>query len=123
MVATLSELFDLLPECQIADRFPLRKQLEKASRADQIDPERVKALAQRLEQSIARVEAREAVPRQIDYPDLPVAERREELLKVIRDNQVVVIAGETGSGKTTQIPKLCLELGLGCKGMIGHTQP
>ncbi|WP_027854127.1 ATP-dependent RNA helicase HrpA [Marinobacterium litorale] len=123
MVATLSELFDLLPECQIADRFPLRKQLEKASRADQIDPERLKALAQRLEQSIARVEAREALPRQIDYPDLPVAERREELLKVIRDNQVVVIAGETGSGKTTQIPKLCLELGLGCKGMIGHTQP
>ncbi|WP_425451542.1 ATP-dependent RNA helicase HrpA [Branchiibius hedensis] len=56
-------------------------------------------------------------------PDLPVSAARPELLTAIRDHQVVVIAGETGSGKTTQIPKMCLELGRGRVGMIGHTQP
>ncbi|WP_429945914.1 ATP-dependent RNA helicase HrpA [Bibersteinia trehalosi] len=59
----------------------------------------------------------------INYPDLPVSARREEILKLIAENQVVVIAGETGSGKTTQLPKMCLELGRGVKGLIGHTQP
>lgn len=59
----------------------------------------------------------------IDYPDLPVSARRAEILKLIAENQVVVIAGETGSGKTTQLPKMCLELGRGVKGLIGHTQP
>ena len=59
----------------------------------------------------------------IDYPDLPVSARREDIAAAIRDNQVVVVAGETGSGKTTQLPKICLELGRGVAGMIGHTQP
>ena len=56
-------------------------------------------------------------------PELPVSQRREDLLAAIATNQVVIIAGETGSGKTTQIPKLCLELGRGRDGLIGHTQP
>src|ERR687887_206541 len=55
--------------------------------------------------------------------ELPVSARREDLLAAIRDNQVVVVAGETGSGKTTQLPKMCLELGRGVRGAIGHTQP
>ncbi|MEE9096908.1 ATP-dependent RNA helicase HrpA [Pseudarthrobacter phenanthrenivorans] len=60
----------------------------------------------------------------ISYPaELPVSERREDLMAAIAANQVTIIAGETGSGKTTQIPKMCLELGLGDKGLIGHTQP
>ncbi|MFC0178962.1 ATP-dependent RNA helicase HrpA [Thorsellia kenyensis] len=60
----------------------------------------------------------------IIYPEaLPVSQKREEILEAIKNNQVVIIAGETGSGKTTQIPKMCLELGRGIKGLIGHTQP
>lgn len=82
-------------------------------------------LAQDLERAELRLKARQAaVPEQISYPaELPVVQRREDLLEVIAANQVVVIAGETGSGKTTQIPKLCLELGRGVLGTIGHTQP
>jgi len=69
---------------------------------------------------IARLAARPAIA----YDDsLPVNARRAEIAKAIRDNQVVVICGETGSGKTTQLPKICLELGRGCNGLIGHTQP
>jgi ATP-dependent helicase HrpA len=60
----------------------------------------------------------------ISYPpELPVSQRRAEIAEAIRDHQVVVVAGETGSGKTTQLPKICLELGRGERGMIGHTQP
>jgi len=61
---------------------------------------------------------------EVTYPDdLPVAERRDDIAAAIRDHQVVIVAGETGSGKTTQLPKICLELGRGIEGMIGHTQP
>ena len=56
-------------------------------------------------------------------PELPVSERRDDIAAAIRDHQVVIVAGETGSGKTTQLPKICLELGRGQKGLIGHTQP
>src|SRR6478752_3797941 len=61
---------------------------------------------------------------QITYPpELPVTQRRDDIAAAIRDHQVVIIAGETGSGKTTQLPKICLELGRGTAGLIGHTQP
>src|SRR5256885_9852965 len=64
-----------------------------------------------------------ALPK-ITYPaGLPIAERRDEIMAAIRDHQVVIVAGETGSGKTTQLPKMCLELGRGIRGTIGHTQP
>ena len=59
----------------------------------------------------------------IEYPDLPVSARAEEIRQQIENNQVVIIAGETGSGKTTQIPKICLQAGRGIRGLIGHTQP
>jgi ATP-dependent helicase HrpA len=72
----------------------------------------------------ARLDRRRATVPAIRYPeDLPVSQRREDILAAIRDHQVVIIAGETGSGKTTQLPKICLELGRGIAGMIGHTQP
>ncbi|WP_425413895.1 ATP-dependent RNA helicase HrpA [Psychromonas hadalis] len=60
---------------------------------------------------------------EINYPDLPVSDKKEQIAKAILDNQVIIIAGETGSGKTTQIPKICLEIGRGVSGLIGHTQP
>ena len=56
-------------------------------------------------------------------PELPVSQHRDQIAEAIRDHQVVIIAGETGSGKTTQIPKICLELGRGISAQIGHTQP
>ena len=71
-----------------------------------------------------RLAGRRAAVPAISYPaELPVSARREDIAAAIRDHQVVIVAGETGSGKTTQIPKICLELGRGVRGMIGHTQP
>ncbi|MDN6132876.1 MAG: ATP-dependent RNA helicase HrpA [Brevibacterium sp.] len=68
--------------------------------------------------------ARGAQPVDVTYPaNLPVSAAKDEIAEAIRDNQVVIVAGETGSGKTTQLPKICLELGLGVNGLIGHTQP
>ncbi|MFT5839462.1 MAG: ATP-dependent helicase HrpA [Flavobacteriales bacterium] len=66
---------------------------------------------------------RQAQVPEIDFPPLPVSDRKNEIAEAIANNQVVIIAGETGSGKTTQIPKICLELGRGIGGLIGHTQP
>ena len=77
---------------------------------------------ERAEQRIAvRVAAR---PERISYPEeLPVSSRREDIRKAIEAHQVVIVCGETGSGKTTQLPKICLEAGRGVAGLIGHTQP
>ena len=63
------------------------------------------------------------LPKPVYPEDLPVVARRHEIARAIRENQVVIVCGETGSGKTTQLPKICLELGRGVAGMIGHTQP
>src|SRR5580704_15843306 len=71
----------------------------------------------------ARAARRAAMPPITYPPELPVSQRRDEIAQAITDNQVVIIAGETGSGKTTQIPKICLELGRGVTGQIAHTQP
>ncbi len=81
-------------------------------------------LLDELARADARVAARRASVPALSYPEqLPVAGRREELLATIGEHQVVVVAGETGSGKTTQLPKVCLELGRGIRGTIAHTQP
>jgi ATP-dependent helicase HrpA len=75
----------------------------------------------RAEQKVARRLA--AVPRITFPPELPVSERVDDLAATIRDHQVVIVAGETGSGKSTQLPKICLSIGRGVRGLIGHTQP
>ncbi|NHC07112.1 ATP-dependent RNA helicase HrpA [Azonexus fungiphilus] len=84
----------------------------------QADLERLLAASQ------AAVAARRGkLPKPEFQPDLPVNERRDEIARLIADNQVVIVCGETGSGKTTQLPKICLDLGIGARGLIGHTQP
>jgi len=110
-----------------SDRRRLNHRLTGADRME--DPIRRTAALDGLAGDVASAETRiaarrAAVPRQITYPEaLPITDRHDELLATIRDHQVVVVAGETGSGKSTQIPKLCLELGRGVDGTIGHTQP
>ena len=82
-------------------------------------------IEQQIEQARLRVESRKsAVKNPIVFPEsLPVSQRKAEIQKLLSKHQVIVVAGETGSGKTTQLPKMCLELGLGNLGTIGHTQP
>lgn len=114
-----NELFSRLAELPFREANSFRRRLRRASA-----PRALSAIKDDLELAIARVdERRQAIP-QINYPAaLPVSARHDDIAKAIEDNQVVVIAGETGSGKTTQIPKVCLELGRGVLGKIGHTQP
>src|SRR4051794_25708560 len=81
-------------------------------------------IAAEVSQAEQRRAARLAAVPPLTYPpELPVSQRRDDILAAIRDHQVVVVAGETGSGKTTQLPKICMELGRGVRGQIGHTQP
>ena len=120
----LKQCLDRLDRCQSRDRHAIKKRIDKASRMGEIDQAEIANIADLLEQSESLVAEKTALALQpIHYPDLPVTAAKQELLETLRDNQVVVVAGETGSGKTTQLPKLCLELGLGCRGLIGHTQP
>ncbi|RAV02973.1 ATP-dependent RNA helicase HrpA [Mycolicibacter senuensis] len=86
-------------------------------------PQQLRQLGEQLTAAEAVVAARRAAVPAISYPDLPVSDRRDEIAEAIRAHQVVVVAGATGSGKTTQLPKICLEIGRGIRGMIGHTQP
>lgn len=83
----------------------------------------IEQIRHQISQAEALVLTRQAAVPTITYPDLPVSAHRDELAKAINENQVVVVAGATGSGKTTQLPKICLELGRGIRGTIGHTQP
>ena len=84
---------------------------------------KLEQLAKQIGDAEAVIAARAAAVPEITYPDLPVSQFRAELAEAISENQVVVVAGETGSGKTTQLPKICLQLGRGVRGAIGHTQP
>ncbi|WP_010541624.1 ATP-dependent RNA helicase HrpA [Dietzia alimentaria] len=112
------ELLVRLDDVGSLDAHRLRPRIRRA-RADQLGD-----LGTRVNDAAARLQRRaELIPVPEYPPQLPVSERKDEIAAAIRDNQVVVIAGETGSGKTTQIPKICLELGRGVRGMIGHTQP
>ncbi len=88
-----------------------------------VSADKLRELEARFAAAEQIVAARTAAVPAISYPDLPVSAHRDELAAAIREHQVVVVAGETGSGKTTQLPKICLELGRGIRGTIGHTQP
>ena len=106
----------------LRDQFVLRRQWQQLRKKP--DAKRQQQLEQRLLDSVALAERRRSSLPQVDYDEqLPIAEHRESIQRALEQHQVLVIAGETGSGKTTQLPKLCLELGRGVQGMIGHTQP
>ncbi len=115
-----------LKECRGAQRGRFRRRLQGLAKLPQTKQEKVLAnIAAEMTASSAERRRRQALlEHPIHYPpQLPVSEKRDTIKAAIRDHQVVIIAGETGSGKTTQIPKMCLELGLGIDGTIGHTQP
>ncbi|ODS22995.1 ATP-dependent RNA helicase HrpA [Candidatus Endobugula sertula] len=119
----------LLEQVSTRDRFRLSQQLVSLQKQYRQLPtsdgdKRWLALLARIESSIEWVQARRDSLPAIEFPEqLPIYERREEIAKAISENQVIILAGETGSGKTTQLPKICLSIGRGVKGMIGHTQP
>src|SRR6476659_1007215 len=104
---------------------PSRRARSRPSPRRREDPQaRAAARAAHEEAVQARIARRLAAVPKVTYPeDLPVAARKDDIAEAIRDHQVVIVAGETGSGKTTQLPKICLELGRGVEGLIGHTQP
>jgi ATP-dependent helicase HrpA len=115
-----------LTQCLAKDLPSLQKLAAKiAQRVKQKQPvERLQAqLQEQWQRSTKAWHRRQQAMPNISYPDLPVSGQRDKLVKLIQDNQVVVLAGETGSGKTTQLPKLCLQAGQGVRGLIGHTQP
>ncbi|NIJ13136.1 ATP-dependent helicase HrpA [Saccharomonospora amisosensis] len=121
-----TELRSRLPELMLRDEHRLRRRIEGARKTRKgAAANRIMAdIEADIDKAAQRVRLRrESVPR-LTYPEqLPVSAHRDELAEAISDNQVVIVAGETGSGKTTQLPKICLELGLGVRGQIGHTQP
>jgi len=123
---TPADLRDRLPTVSLRDEVWLRRRLDGATKLRD-EGRRRKALgdiATGIAHAASALESRRAALPHLSYPEeLPVSARRDDIAAAIQDSQVVVIAGETGSGKTTQIPKICLELGRGVRGMIGHTQP
>ena len=123
----IDEIRQLLPQAMLPDWVRLGGRMVRLLR-DKLHPAaHEKLLARIYEQVIASVLLREErqanIPKIIYPPDLPITARKDDIVNAIRENQVVVIAGETGSGKTTQIPKMCLEAGLGIAAKIGCTQP
>ncbi len=113
---TVKELKDRIDLCMIRDRFRFSRELRgEKNRAN---------LAEKIKRSVRLAERREATRPTCSYPEiLPISKKVKELSEVIKNNQVVIVAGETGSGKTTQLPKICLDIGRGIFGTIGHTQP
>jgi ATP-dependent helicase HrpA len=136
--SSVDELRAALPDLSLRDELRLSRRLDglvhRGRRGDSrrkspdsrtVDPQQeLDRISAEVATGRARTAARRASVPNLKYPpELPVSQRKDDLLAAIRDNQVVILAGETGSGKTTQLPKICLELGRGVRGLIGHTQP
>ncbi|MDA0978434.1 MAG: DEAD/DEAH box helicase, partial [Proteobacteria bacterium] len=110
------ELESQIDECMLADRFRMRRDLKKKKERDR--------LWISIRKSVALVDRRKSVLPNVSYPaQLPVSQHVQEIRDALEKHQVLIVAGETGSGKTTQLPKICLEAGRGIYGRIGHTQP
>jgi len=126
-IKTIQEYSERIELAYAADRYRLRRVLQRIERMPESAPRRAIDFARwetSLAQSIDRRLARDAIKLSFDYdPDLPITAHRESLIELLRNRQVLVVCGETGSGKSTQLPKICLEAGFGRSAMIGHTQP
>ena len=126
MSSSLADLRNRLPDLMLRDQRRLQRRLDRVDRTreDRTRRAALAGIAAEIDAAAARMADRARAMPALSYPpELPVSRDREKIAELIRDHQVVVVAGETGSGKTTQLPKICLELGRGLRGMIGHTQP
>ncbi|MCK5191590.1 MAG: ATP-dependent RNA helicase HrpA, partial [Methylococcales bacterium] len=122
----IKQLSKQLQSCMNGDKHRYKRQLDRlrSEHKKGVTVEaKLTALCGQIERSISKRNKRKASIPVIKYPDLPVTEKTDEIAKLIRQNQVLILCGETGSGKTTQIPKICLSIGRGVSGFIGHTQP
>ncbi|MGZ8951014.1 MAG: ATP-dependent RNA helicase HrpA [Methylobacter sp.] len=117
----IKQLTHQLAHCLNQDRHVLKRQLDRCRSKNSV--EELNALASRIERSVAARNKRLASIPVLTFPDLPVTGKKDDIAKLIQGNQVVIVCGETGSGKTTQLPKICLSIGRGVAGFIGHTQP
>ncbi|MDU7869464.1 MAG: DEAD/DEAH box helicase, partial [Pantoea sp.] len=122
----LASLWSRLDGLMLRDRQRLQRRLQGARKVK--NPAAQQGIASELEQDFSaaeqKVAQRRAATPAITFPEnLPVSQKQQDIAAAIRDHQVVIVAGETGSGKTTQLPKICLALGRGVTGLIGHTQP
>lgn len=123
----IPQLLKSLSSCMLVDRFRLSSQLKQSqSLVNQNKPieKSLTEITRKIQLSQAKYQQRLINLPKPEYPlELPVSGKKAEIAAAIASNQVVIVCGETGSGKTTQIPKICLELGYGVAGLIGHTQP
>ena len=124
MENTLRQLEKSISRAMLIDQFSLRRSINNLRRSAKVTSQQLTSLQNRLKASIERCDTRQqGLPKPTFKADLPVIERRDDIAKAIQAHQVIILSGETGSGKTTQLPKICLELGRGVNGLIGHTQP
>jgi ATP-dependent helicase HrpA len=123
----LQALAQQIQHAMLAERFTLRRkwqQLQQLQKKNKPTDKAFDELKERVGRSIEKAAARLNNLPVVSYPkELPVSQKKDEILDALKNNQVIVVAGETGSGKTTQLPKICLEAGLGVYGKIAHTQP
>ena len=123
---SIKQLAEQLTRCLSQDRHSLRRQLDR-QRSDyqkgKHSAEKLDSLVRQMEKSMAAYNKRLASIPTLNFPDLPVTGKKDELAQLIQKHSVVIVCGETGSGKTTQLPKICLSIGRGAAGFIGHTQP
>ncbi|WP_460183056.1 ATP-dependent RNA helicase HrpA [Thermopirellula anaerolimosa] len=127
MNASIEEIRGILPDVMLADRFPLRRALERLARDGRTKrggEAALKRLRERAEASAARRAERAAKVPWFEFSGgLPILDALDDIAAAVESHPAVIVCGETGSGKSTQLPKLCLKLGRGIAGMIGHTQP
>ena len=122
----LNQLSNKLESCMQLDRHRFRQKLLrlKKQRGKEGNTKALQDLEKQIVASVEKADTRRSAVPKVEYPEeLPISSKRDVIIKAIADNQVVVLCGETGSGKSTQLPKICLDMGRGVTGMIGHTQP